>query len=168
MVDVDIYQFPNTLQISTSLLLLSLFTWYECLGHLNFPMLKTHLNQLNIKYKDNSHGYVCNSCLGAKATKIYNHQPQKRLDWPYQFVYTDLVSFINLIGFSSEKYFFIFTNDVIRKTKTYTGIKKSDWLKCLKTYHSLCRTKSKEPYPIKSLRSDYRLKLKSNKANKWM
>ena len=53
-------------------------------------------------------------------------------------------------------------------TDTYTGTKKSDWLKCLKAYHSLCRTRSKDDHPIERLRSDYGSELQSHKADEWM
>ena len=53
-------------------------------------------------------------------------------------------------------------------TEMYTGTKKSDWLRCLETYHSLCRTRSKSQYPIKRLRSDYGSELQSHKADDWM
>lgn len=53
-------------------------------------------------------------------------------------------------------------------TKTYIETKKSDWLKCLKTYYSLYRTKSKEKYLIERFRSDYGLKLQNYKADKQM
>lgn len=100
--------------------------------------------------------------------QTYNRDPQKRSNRPYQFVHTDLVGPINPIGFSGEKYFFTFTDDATRMTETYTGTKKSDWLKCLKTYHSLCRTRSKETHPIERLRSDYGSELQSHKADEWM
>ncbi len=48
------------------------------------------------------------------------------------------------------------------------GTKKSDWLKCLKLYHSLYRTRSKGEHPIKRLRSDYGSELQSYKADEWM
>ena len=53
-------------------------------------------------------------------------------------------------------------------TETYTGTKKSDWLKCLKIYHNLYRTRSKEDHSIERLRSDYGSELQSHKADKWM
>ena len=53
-------------------------------------------------------------------------------------------------------------------TETYTGTKKSNWLKCLKIYHSLCRTRLKENHLIERLRSDYGSELQSHKANEWM
>ncbi len=53
-------------------------------------------------------------------------------------------------------------------TDTYTRTKKSDWLKCLKAYHSLCRTRSKDDHPIERLRSEYGSELQSHKANGWM
>lgn len=49
-------------------------------------------------------------------------------------------------------------------TEAYTKTKKSDWLKCLKIYHSLYRTRSKEDHLIERLRSE----LQSYKADKWM
>lgn len=36
-------------------------------------------------------------------------------------------------------------------TKTFTDVKKSDWLKCLKVYYSLYRTCSKDNYPLNNL-----------------
>ena len=164
-VDVDTYQLPHVFRTSTSSQPPLLSTWHKRLGHLNFSSLKSHLNRLNIKYEDDSHGYICDSCLQAKTTKTYNREPQKRADQPYLFVHTDLVGPINPIRFSSQKYFFTFTDNATRMTETYTGTKKSDWLKCLKTYHSLCRTRSKEAYPIEKLRSDYGSELQSHKAD---
>ena len=37
----------------------------------------------------------------------------------------------------------------------YIETKKSDWLKYLKIYQSLCKTRSKENRPIKRLKLDY-------------
>ena len=71
----------------------------------------------------------------------------------------DLVGPINPISFLGKKYFFTFTNNTTKMTETYKKAKKSDWLKCLKIYHNLCRTRSKEAYPIKRLRSDYKSEL---------
>lgn len=85
-----------------------------------------------------------------------------------EFVHTDLVGPIKPVGFAGERYFFTFTDDCTRMTETYTGTEKSDWLRCLKTYHSLCRTRSKEEHPIERLRSDYGSELQSHKANDWM
>lgn len=99
---------------------------------------------------------------------MYHQDPQKRSDRPYQFVHTDLVGPINPIGFLGKKYFFTFINDATRMTETYIGTKKSDWLKCLKIHHSLCRTKSKDEHLIKRLRSNYGSELQSHKANEWM
>lgn len=142
--------------------------WHKDLRHTNFPSLKTFLHCLKIFFSDNSNGYICNSCQCAKATKVYNREPQKRAQRPYQLIHTDLVDPIKLIGFSGEHYFFIFTNDCTRMTETYTGSKKSDWLKCLKTYHSLYRTRSKEEHPIECLRSDYGSELQSHNADDWL
>lgn len=85
-----------------------------------------------------------------------------------EFVHTDLVGPIKPVAFAGERYFFTFTDDCTRMTETYTGTEKSDWLRCLKTYHSLCRTRSKEEHPIERLRSDYGSELQSHKANDWM
>lgn len=52
--------------------------------------------------------------------------------------------------------------------ETYIGIKKSDWLKYLKTYYSQYRTRLKEVYPMEKLKSDNKLELQSYKINKWM
>lgn len=91
--------------------------------------------------------------------KIYNHESQKQADQLYQFVYTDLVGPINSINFSGKKYFLTFTNNTTRMIEIYMGIKKSNWLKYLKIYHSLCRIGSKKVHPIEWLRSNYRSKL---------
>ena len=71
-------------------------------------------------------------------------------------------------GFSGERYFFTFTDNCTKMMDTYTGTKKSDWLKCLKSYHSLCRTRSKEEHPIKRLQFDYDSKLQSHNADNWL
>lgn len=44
---------------------------------------------------------------------------------PYQFVYTDFISLITPIDFGIERYFFIFTDDYIRITKSYTAKQKN-------------------------------------------
>ncbi len=148
--------------------ILPLSVWHKRLGHTNFPFLKTFLHRLNISFSDDSNGYICDSCQRAKVTKVYNREPQKRAQRPYQLIHTDLVGPIKPIGFSGERYFFTFTDDCTRMTETYTGSKKSDWLKCLKTYHSLCRTRSKEEHPIERLRSDYGSELQSHNADDWL
>ncbi len=83
-------------------------------------------------------------------------------------MYTDLVRPIKLLDFGGECYFFTFIDNYTRTTKTYTGTKKSDWLKYLKTYHSFYKTQSKEPHSIECLRLDYGSELQSYKANNWM
>ncbi len=164
-VDADTYQPLHAFQTSNSLLLVLLSIWHKRLGHLNFSSLKSHLNQLDIKYEDDFYGYICDSDLWAKATKTYNRESQKWADRPDQFVYMDLIGPINPIGFWGKKYFFTFTDDATRMTETYTRAKKNDWLKYLKTYHSLCRTKSKESHLIERLRSDYESELQSHKVD---
>ena len=69
------------------------------------------------------------------------------------------------MGFSGEQYIFTFTNDATHYTKTYTGIRKSNWLKCLQAFHSLCKTRSKQEHPIERLCSDYGLELQSHKTD---
>ena len=111
---------------------------------------------------------VYDSCQRAKATKIYNCEPQKRADYPYQFIHTHLVGLINPLGFGRERYFFIFTDDFTRHTETYTGIKKSDWFRCLKTFHNLAKTRSKKTRPTEYLRSDYGSELQSKQVDRWL
>lgn len=135
---------------------------------MNFSTLKTFLRRLQITFDNDSNGLICDSCQRAKATKVYNQEPQRRAQRPYQFIHTDLVRPIKPVGFVGERYFFTFTDNCTRLTKTYIGAKKSDWLKCLKTYHSLCRTRSKEEHPIERLQSDYGSELQSHKADEWI
>lgn len=111
----------------------SLSTWHKWLGHINFPVFKFFLHRLKIEFNDDSNGYICDSYQWTKTTKIYNRQPQKQVQWSYQFIHTDLENLIKPIGFLEEQYFFIFTNDCTTLIETYTNTKKSDWLKCLKT-----------------------------------
>lgn len=63
-VDAKTYQ-PYVLRSSTtsSSAPLLLSVWYKRLGHSNFSALKTHLNRLNIKFDNDSDGYICDSCL---------------------------------------------------------------------------------------------------------
>lgn len=160
---------PNILHTASSpASVLPLSVWHKRLGHTNFPSLKTFLRRLSIPFSNDSDGYICDSCQRAKATKVYNRGPQKRVQRPYQLVHTDLVGPIKPIGFAGERYFFTFTDDCTRMTDTYTGSKKSDWLKCLKNYHSLCRTRSREEHPIEGLRSDYGSELQSHNADDWL
>ena len=117
---------------------------------------------------DDSEGHVCDICQRAKATKIYNRESQKRSQQPYQFIRTDLMGTINHVGFAGEQYFFTFTDDCTRYTETYTGLNKSNWLKCLKGFHSLWHTRSKQNHPIERLRSDYGSELQSHRADDWL
>lgn len=133
--DEGTYQGPHVHQIvSTSTLPLT--TWHKRLGHLNLVVLRKYLNELGILFVDDGKDHVCDSCQRAKATKIYNLEPQERSQHPYQFIYTDLVGPITPTGFSGERYFFTFTDDCTRHTETYTGTKKRDWLQCLKAFHN--------------------------------
>lgn len=71
----------------------------------------------------------------------------------------DLIGLINPVWFSNKQYFFTFINYCIRLIKTYIDIKKSNWLKYLKNYYSLYRTRSKKKHLIERLRLDYAAKL---------
>lgn len=154
-----------TLRLASTL---PLSVWHKRLGHTNFLSFKTFLHRLKISFNDDSNGYICNSCQWAKAIKVYNREPQKRAQRLYQLIHIDLVGPIKSISFSGERYFFTFINDCTRMTETYTGSRKSNWLKYLKTYHSLCRTQLKEKHPIEHLRSDYNSNLQSYNADNWL
>lgn len=54
-------------------------------------------------------------------------------------MYTNLAGAINPVGFLGKKNFFTFINNITKITETYIGTKKSNWLKCLNIYYSLCR-----------------------------
>ena len=152
----DTYHCPEAYAHRTSEAKLPLTAWHKRLGHLNFRSLKNHLRRLDIDFIDDSENHVCDSCQRAKDTKIYNrHDPQKRAKAPFEFVHTDLVGPIRPIGFGGEQYFFTFMDDFTRYTETYTGAKKSDWFRCLKAFHNLCKTRSNCERPVHRLRSDY-------------
>lgn len=88
----DTYQYPNAFVHLTSKSKFALTSWHKRLGHLNFPAIEKYLQQLNVKFVDDSEGHVCDSCQRSKATKVYNrHNPQRRAKAPFEFVYTDLV-----------------------------------------------------------------------------
>lgn len=144
----------------------SFTTWHQRLRHLNFPALRRHLKRHDIPYDDDEH--VCDSCERSKATKQYNRAPQQRAERPYQFVHTDLVGPITPIGFGAERYFFTFTDDYTRITEMYTAKRKSEWLKSLKAFYNLIRTRTGLDRPIQRLRSDYGSELQSRKVEKWL
>ena len=67
-VDANTWQWPpRILQSSTTSFSapLPLSIWHKHLGHSNFSLLKTYLNRLNIKFNDDSDGYICDKCLQA-------------------------------------------------------------------------------------------------------
>lgn len=168
-IDDETYQYPPSTYVTTSNEKLLLSTWHKRLGHLNFLSLKQHLKKLGTDYTDDSNGYTCDSCQRAKATKDYNRRvPQRRAQYPYQFIHTDLVGPISPTGFGGERYFFTFTDDFSRYTEAYTGTKKSDWFKCLKAFYNLCKTRSKQERPVERLRSDYGSELQSKKVGEWL
>lgn len=53
--------------------------------------------------------------------KYYNHTPQDRAKRPYQFVHIDLIGLIILMEYGVKRYFFMFTNNNIRITESYTN-----------------------------------------------
>ena len=81
-------------------------------------------------------------------------------------MHNNYVRLINPVSFSGKKYFFIFIDNASRMTDTYTKIKKSNWLKNLKIYYSLCKTRSKKDHTIEKLKLNYKSKQKSHKRNK--
>lgn len=111
---------------------------------------------------------MCDSCERSKATKHYNRAPQQRAERAYQFIHTDLVGPITPISFGAEGYFFTFTDDYTRITGTYNAKRKSEWLKSLKEFHNLVRTRSGLDRPIQRLRSDYWSELQSREVDKWL
>lgn len=64
---------------------------------------------------------------------------QQKIEKPYQFVYTDFIGPITLIGFKAEKYFFTFIDNYTRIIKTYIVKQKSKKLKSLKAFYNFIR-----------------------------
>lgn len=88
----ETYQWPKmACQTRLDLAKQPLSTWHKRLGHLNLRSLRQYLKGLNIDYVNNSDNLVCDSCQRAKATKVYNCNPQEKAKRPYQFIHTDLV-----------------------------------------------------------------------------
>lgn len=67
---------PNVNQ--TTDIKLFLIRWYQCLGHLNFILLRKYLVHYNIVSIDDTKDYMCNSCKKTKATKQYYQIFQQR------------------------------------------------------------------------------------------
>ena len=72
------------------------------------------------------------------------------------------------MGFEAERYFFTLTDDNTRITETYTGRRKSEWLKSLKAFYNFVRTYTGLDGLIERLRSDYGSELQSRKVDKWL
>lgn len=106
------------------------------------------------------------SCEKAKVIKYYNHTPQERAKRLYQFLYTDLIGPIIPMGFGAKRYFFIFTDDNTYIIKTYTGIRKSKWLKSFKAFYNLVCIYIGLDRPIERLQSYYSLKIPTRKVDK--
>lgn len=123
----NIFSYFKPLVYRISQAKLFLITWHKCLDYFNFQALKNYLECLNISFIDNSKNHFCNNCYKAKVTKVYNcHKPQKWVKTFFEFIYTDLVRSIKIIGFEKEQYFFIFTDNFIKYMKIYTKVKKND------------------------------------------
>ena len=169
-IDDETYKWPPHafLNSSSPQTFLLLTIWHKRLENTNLPSLKVYLKKLGVGYINDSEGHVYDSCERAKATKSHNREPKKRSQQPYQFIHTDLEGPINLDGFAGERYFFTFTDYCTRYTETYTGSKKSNWLKCLKAFQSFRRTRSKQNHTIERLRSDYGSEFQSHKADDWL
>lgn len=166
--DEGIYQGPRVHQKTSNPSHLSLTTWHKRLGHLNFTTLRKYLNEIQVPFTDDGKDYLCDSWQRAKATTIYNREPQGQSQHPYQFIHTDLVGPITQTGFSGERYYLTFTDDCTRHTETYTGTKKSDWIQCHKAFHNLAKTRTKTSRPTKKIRSDYGSELQSKKVDQWL
>lgn len=165
----DMYQWPKMVcRTRLESAKQSLSTWHKRLGHLNLRSLRQYLKRLDIDYTNESGNLVCDSCQRAKATNIYNWSPQERAKRPYQFIHIDLVGPISIQGFGGERYFFTFTDDYTCHTETFTGTQKSDWFRCLKEFYNLAKTRSRESWPTKRLRSDYGSELQSKRVRKWL
>lgn len=119
-------------------------------------------------FNNNFDGYISNSCLWAKSTKIYHQDCQKQFNKLYQFMHINLVEPIHPVKFLSQRNFFTFIKNATRMTKTYTETKKSNLLKYLKIYYNICRIKLKENHAIKRPKLDYKSKLQSHKGDKCM
>ncbi len=53
-------------------------------------------------------------------------------------------------------------------TETYTAKQKNKWLKCLKAFYNLARTRTKHNRPTERLQSNYGFKLQSRKVDRWL
>lgn len=73
----------------------------------------------------------------------------------------DLVESITPVGFKAKRYFFMFIDDNIYITETYTRKLKSKWLKNLKVFYNLVCIRTGLDKPIKRLQSDYGSELQS-------
>lgn len=162
----EVYQGHHVHQTVTTSLPLT--TWYKQLRHLNLASLRKYLAKLTIPFIDDGKDHICDACQRAKATKIYNREPQEQSQHPYQFIHTDLVGPITPTSFLGKRYFFKFTDDCTCHTETYTGTKKSDWLQCLKAFHNLAKTRTKSSRPTERIRSHYCSKLQSKKVDQWL
>lgn len=109
-----------------------------------------------------------NSCQQAKTTKIYKQKPKEQSQHLYQFIYSDLIEPITLKRFLWKCYFFIFTNDYTYHIKTYIGIKMSNWLQYLKSFHNLAKIRTKSLRLTKKIQSDYSSELQSKKIDQWL
>lgn len=54
---------------------LLLFVWHKRLWQINVPFFKTFLQCLNIVFKNDLDGYICDSCQQTNVIKVYNQEP---------------------------------------------------------------------------------------------
>lgn len=87
---------------------------------------------------------------------------------PYPYIHIDFVGLIMPIGFGGERYFFTFTHNYTRITKTYTAKQKSECFKCLKVFYNLAQTWTKQDQPTERLQSNYSSELLGEKVDKWL
>lgn len=66
-------------------------------------------------------------------------------------MYIDLIGPITPIEFGAKRYFFMFTDDHTRITKTYTEKRKSEWIKSFQAFYNLVHIYIGLKWPIERL-----------------
>ncbi len=163
--EYEVYKGPEANQMQSNKL--HLILWHQRLGHLNFIALKKYLTHHNIKFINDAEGFICDSCERAKAKKQYNCSPQP-IEQSLISTFTQTLLDQLCPSVLEERYFFTFTNNYTRTTKTYTAKRKSKWLKCLKAFYNLTKIRTKQERPTERLQSDYGFELQNRKVDKWL
>ena len=123
---------------------------------MNFIWTTKYLKRLNIFYvNDTSKNSYCDGCEMAKATKRYNQAPQERLLELFQEIHTNMIGSIELLGFSREQYFFIFTKKHSRFTYAYAATHKHKWFDHLQTFYSLAQNITQKSKPVSMICTDF-------------